>query len=315
MKRLFIAGSLFLPGMVFAAAPPPGSSGNAGVDWLYEFSNNLTNLTTQNGDALTHVGLVELSFISLIVLVSMVVRWSTATMSFSFNTEPVRVGDLTQFLLRLIFCCLLENYWVNPLPGASFGLNHLFSYFAQVIVAAMDQNSIQTLNTLFATAGDNTLQPEVFAVAEWICYILVIVFLAIASGILFLINVSSFIFYAVAALFGPIFIPLYMAEPTRHKFFHFVDVMLSFAMIRAVAAAFIFVWAGFLEGFFLQTFKHDYSIQQWMTHLIPCLAVFIAFILNMVFVPSIAQLLFGGGAAMAGRLGQAVEAVVIARYR
>ena len=63
MKRLFIAGSLFLPGMVFAAAPPPGSSGNAGVDWLYEFSNNLTNLTTQNGDALTHVGLVELSFI------------------------------------------------------------------------------------------------------------------------------------------------------------------------------------------------------------------------------------------------------------
>ena len=313
MKQLFVAGFLLFPGTVFAA--PLGSSGNAGVDWLYEFSNNLTNLTTQNGDALTHVGLVELSFISLMVLVSMVVRWSTATMSFSFNTEPVRVGDLTQFLLRLIFCCLLENYWVNPLPGASFGLNHLFSYFAQVIVAAMDQNSIQTLNTLFATAGDNTLQPEVFAVAEWICYILVIVFLAIASGILFLINVSSFIFYAVAALFGPIFIPLYMAGSTRHKFFHFVDVMLSFAMIRAVAAAFIFVWAGFLEGFFLQTFKHDYSIQQWMTHLIPCLAVFIAFILNMVFVPSIAQLLFGGGAAMAGRLGQAVEAVLIARYR
>ncbi len=313
MKRLLIVGSLFLPGMVFAA--PLGSSGSAGVDWLYEFSNNLTNLTTQNGGALTHLGLVELSFISLMVLISMVVRWSTATMSFSFHTQPVRVGDLTQFLLRLIFCCLLENYWINPLPGVSFGLNHLFSYFAQVMVAAMDQNSIQKLNMLFKTVGDNTLHPAVFAVAEWICYVLVVILLSLASAILFLINVSSFIFYGVAALFGPIFIPLYMAAPTRHKFFHFLDVLLSFAMIRAVAAAFIFVWAGFLEGFILQTFKHDYSIQKWMTHLIPCLAVFIAFILNMVFVPSIAQLLFGGGAAMAGRIGQLAEGALLTKGR
>ena len=26
-----------------------------GVDWLYQFTNNLTNLTTQNGDALSSV--------------------------------------------------------------------------------------------------------------------------------------------------------------------------------------------------------------------------------------------------------------------
>ena len=315
MKRLLILASLFLPGRVFAAAPPLGSSGSAGVDMLYTFSNNLTNLTTQNGGALTKVGLTELSFISLMVLVSMVVKWSTSTMTLSFNTQPVRAGDLTQFLFRLVVCCLLENYWINPLPGVSFGLNHLFSYFAQVIVAAFDQNSIDTITTLFKTAGDNTPHPAVYALPEWLCYLLVMLLLGVASAILFLINVSSFIFYAVAALFGPIFIPFYMAAPTRHKFFHFLDVLLSFAMIRAVAAAFIFVWAGFLNGFVLQTFNHNYSMGNWMANLIPCLVVFVAFILNMVFVPSIAQLLFGGGAAMAGRLGQAVEAVLIARYR
>ena len=315
MKRLLIPGALILPNLVFAQGPLPASSGNAGVDLLYQFSNNLTNLTTQNGGVLTQVGLTELSFISLIVLVSMVVKWSTSTMTLSFHSQPVRAGDLTQFLFRLVICCLLENYWVNPLPGVSFGLNHLFSYFAQVIVAALDQNSLDTINNLFKTAGDNTPHPAVYAIPEWLCYLLVQLLLGVASAILFLVNVSSFIFYGVAALFGPIFIPLYMAGSTRNKFFHFVDVLLSFAMIRAVAAAFIFVWAGFLNGFMLQTFNNDYSIQQWMTHLIPCLAVFIAFILNMVFVPSIAQLLFGGGAAMAGRLGQAVEAVLIARYR
>ena len=234
-------------------------------------------------------------------------------MTFSFHTQPVRAGDLTLFLLRLIFCCLLINYWVNPLPGASFGLNHLFSYFAQVMVAAFDQNSIDTVTTIFKTVGDSTPHPAAFAIPEWICYILVIGLLALASAILFLINVSSFIFYGVAALFGPIFIPLYMAGPTRHKFFHFLDVLLSFAMIRAVAAAFIFVWAGFLNGFILQTFNHDYSMQKWMTHLVPCIVVFAAFILNMVFVPSIAQLLFGGGAAMAGRIGQLAEGALLAK--
>jgi type IV secretion system protein VirB6 len=84
-------------------------------------------------------------------------------------------------------------------------------------------------------------------------------------------------------------------------------------MIRAVAAAFIFVWAGFLNGFILQTFNQDYSIEKWLANLIPCVVVFLAFILNLVFVPSIAQLLFGGGAGMAGRLGQVLETVLVAR--
>jgi hypothetical protein len=36
--------------MLLAQALPSASSG---VDWLYQFTNNLTNLTTQNGGALT----------------------------------------------------------------------------------------------------------------------------------------------------------------------------------------------------------------------------------------------------------------------
>jgi len=48
------------------------------VDWLYQFTNNLTNLTTQNGGALTQLGIIELSCIALFTLVSMVVNWNTS---------------------------------------------------------------------------------------------------------------------------------------------------------------------------------------------------------------------------------------------
>ena len=292
---------------LLAQALPSASSG---VDWLYQFANNLTNLTTQNGGALTQFGLIELSCISLFVLVSMVVNWNTSTMTFRFHHEPVRAGDLVNFLLRLIICSLLLNYWVNPFPGASFGINHFFSYIAQAMVAAFDQSSLDNLLQLLKTAGDNTPVPSFTAPVQILCYFVVQVLLGLASAILFLINCSAFILYGVTALFGPVFVPLLMTKTFRAKFFHFLDVLISFAMIRAVAAAFIFVWAGFLNGFIQQTFNGNYSIELWLANLIPCAMVFVAFIINMLFIPSMTQAIFGGAAGLAGSMGSAVSNVV-----
>jgi len=283
---------------------------SAGVNWLYQFTNNLTNLTTQNGGALTQLGLTELAGISLFVLVSMVVNWNTTGMTFRIHHDHLHVGDLTNFLLRLIVCSLLENYWVNSFPGASFGINHLFSYIAQAMVSAFDQNSLDNLLQLLKTAGDNTTMPGLTAPVQILGYFLVQILLGLASAILFLINCSSFILYGVTALFGPIFVPLLMTKTFRAKFFHFLDVLISFAMIRAVAAAFIFVWSGFLNAFIQQTFNGNYSMEMWLANLIPCTMVFIAFIINMLFIPSMTQAIFGGAAGMAGSMGSAISNVV-----
>jgi len=301
--------------MTFHLMPSPayllqiGTS--SGVDWLYQFTNNLTNLTTQNGDALSSVGMTLLAFVSLIKLVRMVAQWNISTMTISLGTQPVRIGDLVEFLMQMIICLLIINYWVTPFPGAGFGFNHLFSYFAQVIVAALDQNSLTQLQQALSNALNSTPQPSYLAPLEILTYLLVYVFVGLAGGILFLINCSSFIFYGVAALFGPIFVPLLMSRTFRGKFYHFVDVLLSFAMIRAVAAAFIFVWSGFLITFLQQTFNGDYSLPMWIANLYGVIAVFIAFILNMTMVPTITQTLFGGGAGAAGRIGQIVETSII----
>jgi predicted ABC-type exoprotein transport system permease subunit len=281
--------------LVLAQALPSGSSG---MDWLYQFTNNLTNLTTQNGGALTQLGLTELSCIALFTLVSMVINWNTSSMTFRFHTHPVRAGDLTNFLLKLIVCCLLENYWVNPFPGASFGINHFFSYIAQAMVAAFDQHSLDQLLQLLKAAGDGTAMPSFTAPVQILCYVLVQIMLGLASAILFVINCSAFILYGVTALFGPIFIPLLMTKTFKAKFFQFLDVLISFAMIRAVAAAFIFGWAGFMNGFLQQTFNGNYSMDMWIANLIPCLMVFIAFIINMLFIPSMTQAIFGGAAGL-----------------
>ena len=291
---------------VLAQAVP---SASAGMNWLYQFTNNLTNLTTQNGGALTQLGVTELSAIAFFKLVSMVVNWNTSAMTLRFHTHPVRAGEMTSFLLKLIVCSLLINYWVNPFPGASFGINHFFSYIAQVMVAAFDQNSLDRLLQLLKTAGDGTAMPSFTAPVQILCYVLVQLLLGLASAILFVINCSAFILYGVTALFGPVFVPLLMTQNFKAKFFHFLDVLIAFAMIRAVAAAFIYVWAGFMNGFLQQTFNGNYSMDMWIANLIPCLMVFVAFIINMLFIPSMTQAIFGGAAGMAGSMGSAIGKV------
>ena len=267
-----------------------------GIDWLYQFTNNLTALTTANGGALTNFGLTLLSFIAFMQLVKMVVTFSTSNMSFSFNPAPLEGGEIVRFMLRLGFCCLLETYWINPLPGASWGFNKLFSAIAQEIVKVLDQNTQAQLSRVVYEAWNKTGAPSLLAPLEIFEYVYIQLLMGVASAIIFVINVSSFIFYAVTALFGPLFIPLYMVDSLRGKFFSFFDTLLSFAMIRAVAAAFIFVWSGFTTTFLQQTFNGDYSILMWMANILPVTMVFVAFIINTLFIPQITQAIFGGSA-------------------
>jgi type IV secretion system protein VirB6 len=271
------------------------------IDWLGQFAQSLTDLTLQNGGALSNFGMLLLTFIATMMLIGVAVRMSSWSAHFGGH-RSISMDELKVFLFRFLFCLVIEYYWVNNLPGASFGFNRMFSYMAGVIAQALDQNSLNQLTQLLATAGHNTPMPSVFAPMETFCYWFVEGFLGLASGVLFLINCSSFIFYAVAALFGPLFVPLYLTQTFRSKFLHFVEVLAGFAMIRAVAAAFIFVWSQFLVGFINQTFQGNYSIQNWLANLIPFLTIFVAFILNMILIPSITQIIFGGGAGAAGTM-------------
>jgi hypothetical protein len=276
------------------------------VDWLAQFTQDLTNLTMQNGSALSNFGMVLLAFIATMKLIGIAVRLSPWSASIGSH-RSVNFDEIKVFLFRFLFCLVVEYYWVNNLPGASFGFNRMFSYIGAQIAQILDQNELNNLTQLFSTAGANTPMPALFAPLEVIAYTFATVTLGISSGVLFLINASSFIIYAVTALFGPLLIPLYLTETFRGKFIHFVEVLASFAMIRAVAAAFIFVWAQFLTGFITTTFQGNYSIANWLANLIPYCTIILAFNLNMVLVPSITQAIFGGGAGIAGKIGEMVE--------
>jgi len=51
-------------------------------------------------------------------------------------------------------------------------------------------------------------------------------------------------------------------------------------------------------------------MEMWLANLIPCTMVFIAFIINMLFIPSMTQAIFGGAAGMAGSMGGAITKAI-----
>ena len=61
------------------------------------------------------------------------------------------------------------------------------------------------------------------------------------SVITFVIDASSFTFYAIAALFGSIFVLFCMIHGLGGKFLRFVALLLTLAMSHTAASAFIFV--------------------------------------------------------------------------
>ncbi len=157
------------------------------VYWLAQFTQSLTDLTLQNDGALSNFGMILLTFIATMNLIGIAVRMSSWSAHFG-GFRSVSFDELRTFLSRLLFCCVIEHYWVTNLPGASFGFNRMFSYIAAAIAQILDQTQLNQLTALLANAGHNTSVPTVFAPMETICYWFVEGFLGLASAILFLIN-------------------------------------------------------------------------------------------------------------------------------
>ena len=231
--------------VLLAQALPSASSG---VDWLYQFTNNLDQPddTEWRGSHAAWDDRISLHF--FLHARKHGCELADLDDDVSSASSPDSSGRSDQVSAPAHHLLPPGDLLGQSVPRARASASTtFFSYIAQAMVAAFDQSSLDSLLQLLKTAGDQTQMPSFTAPVQILCYFLVQILLGLASAILFLINCSAFILYGVTALFGPIFVPLLMTKTFRAKFFHFLDVLISFAMIRAVAAAFIFRVGGVHE--------------------------------------------------------------------
>jgi type IV secretion system protein VirB6 len=312
MFKRILSLALLLP--FLALAQVPGPAPNAGVDWIYTVTNAVDDMVTSSGGILTPMGLYELSFFGFMGLMMIVIRWQAQAMNMHFHMH-LNIGEVYLFLLKLLACSLIMNYYANPLPGSSISLHQIPSYLSLQIMRSIDNSLIQDVTDQVSLVISKTERPSALNVNAAGVYLSLLALMAVLSIAVFLINAFSFAGLGAMTVFGPIMIPFLMTRRLEQWFWGWLNLLVSFSMYRAVGAAFICVFAKLFFAFFHHTVNGDYSIGAWMA-LLPTLAMLtVTFLYSMLKVPSITSSMFGGAGAIGQSWSNDVQRVITASIR
>jgi len=281
-----------LPVHGFGATGP--SPLTPGIDWLSQITDQVDALVTNHGDQLVDIGTTELSFLAILTLVGIVVRWQISHMVIGFRPVNYTIGDLLAFFINLAACSLLLHYYNVPIPGADLSIHQIFPAFAKSVTNILDQSLIDGFLDRVRQAAAGTQAPSAFNLTGAIVYATVLWNVALMDLIMFAVNAFGFIALGMFVLFGPLIIPLFITRNFKQKFWFWVDGLLTFSMFRAVSAAVSFIYLNVMIGFFDNAVAGDYSLGHWLA-LIPTLVLLNGgFLWSMFQVPRLTGMIFGG---------------------
>jgi len=294
-----------------APPPPPPAAAGAGINWLQAVTDQVNHLVTADAATLVDIGYIELYFIAIFTLITMVSRWQLSHMVVGFRPVNFHIGDLILFLVQLSICSALLHYYLAPFPGSGLKLYQLPDAFGKSISGTLDMSIVDDFYHRVTTALNSTNKPGGLNFLGILIYIQVIGNLAFASLIMFAVNTFGFVAYGMFVLFGPLIIPLYLTNHFRSKFWGWVDHLIVFGMYRAVSAALTFVWLNVLVSFFDNTVNGDYSIGHWLALIPTLLMLTVSFGWTMFKIPAVTSMLFGGAGAGAQAATDAAVAKLV----
>ncbi|GAC1699910.1 MAG: hypothetical protein NVS9B4_00260 [Candidatus Acidiferrum sp.] len=277
-----------------------------GVNWLEDITGEITKLTTAFGGQLVDIANVELTFVAIIGLVTLVSKWQLDHMNIGYHAVNFRIGDFFAFMIRLMFCSVMLFYYNNPLPGG-LNLHQIPQAFGSAIATNLDTASYDQLSARISAAINGTVQPSGLDMSGHVIYFSVLALMAVLELGMFIVNAFGFVGYAAFSLFGPLMIPLLLTKHFAGKFWNWVDGLTVYGMYGAVSASFTFIWLHVLVGFFDNSMAGDYSIGKWSAMLAGLIILSVSFLWAMLKVPSVTASLFGG---VGGPAQQATDSMV-----
>jgi hypothetical protein len=204
------------------------------------------------------------------------------------------------WLLALIVS-LIMTYYDTPIPGTDLSLHQVPSYFAQLISATFDMAVMDDFYDRFYDVLTLTEQPDIWNVSGIFIYLLVQALMLAMDLVLFVINAWGFVGLGITTLFGKILIPGLMTKHFQGKFFGWLDLLVGFAMLRAVATAMSTLWGGIVIQFLDRSVNGDYTLVHWTLLAGALVLVSGGFIYGLLKVPWLAEKMFGGmGSAIEG---------------
>jgi hypothetical protein len=308
MKRL---GCLFLIGLARVsplwAAPADGDSGAvaAAVDWGSKINEAVTTLVTGATPPVLGFGWTLLFILGVYTLLSTLLQSLQRTLSYHHFVPAAVFLASVSVLFRVLIAGLMLSFYSSPIPGLAINFHQIFPSLANGLTKTV---SLAELTEVFDFLKDivSKMPPVgILEVLPGMLAVLVLALSALTSFALTLMTAMSHIIVGVLSVVGPLFIPFYVLPGHDKRFWNWLDNLISYSMMRFVAACFAMVFAHVYIALF--NGLTSFTVGAWISVLTQFIIITVGAVFAAFKVPDVTTMLFGGFGGLASDIANTAQ--------
>ena len=261
------------------------------TDYLQFIFQAINNLLTQNLGFFDAMGQNLFRMFATILVVWYGVK---SALSAASGRHFLHFDNFAALLLTISFGFGMVNYYSTPIPGMGRSFHNLVTDEAQFLSGKIDQNSLQNIEqgiTDFETRLD---MPGVTDLIGTAIYVVIVILLAAAQAIAFVVIAYGFIATAVCVLVGPIFVPFFIVPKLEWLFWGWFKAFIQYAFYQVIAAAVVYIIGNLLIGSLELPPPGSLSPVQLMAWFPVLLIVLLASIYALLKIPTLTNHIFSG---------------------
>jgi type IV secretory pathway VirB6-like protein len=278
-------------------------------DYIGYVTNQLDALVTSGAPVFLATGNQILTAMGIIMLILYGFRWATHSASRHHPEFPY--GEVIQFFGLFLVAEALLRYYNAPLPFTGSSFHQLLPDAAEQLAKNIDLAGLNTMLERITAIVNGTERPSVFNPLELVMFVLLLLNMVIAEGLVFGIAILGFIGIGLGSLLGPLFIPWLVVPKVSWLFWNWFSFMLQYSFYQVVASALVFVWTNLIATFLDKAFHGDYSLAHVAVLLLPLGVLNFGMFFSMFRITSFVNDLFRGtastGAGFAASLAGSVR--------
>ena len=190
----------------------------------------------------------------------------------------------------------MVNYYSAPIPGVGTSFHNLVTDEAQFLSSRIDQAQLQTVIQGIADFESRIDSPTWGDLVGTAIYVGVMILLAAAQAVAFVVIAYGFIATAVCVLVGPLFVPFFIVPRLEWLFWGWFRCFLQYAFYQVVASAVVFIMANLMVGALRLPPAGTLSTVQLMAWFPVLFITFLASIYALLKIPTLTNHIFSGTA-------------------
>ena len=261
------------------------------TDFLQYIFQAITNLLTQNLGFFDTMGQNLFRAFATILVVWYGVK---SALSAASGRNPFHFDNFANLLLTISFGFAMVNYYSTPIPGIGTSFHNLITNESQFLANQINADSLQNVEqgiTDFEARIDSPGFGDFLGTA---IYTVVIILLAAAQAIAFIVIAFGFIAIAVCVLVGPVFIPFFIVPKLEWIFWGWLKCFIQYAFYQVIASAVVFIIGNLIIGSLRLPPAGTLSTVQLMAWFPALFMVFLASVYALLKIPMLTNHIFSG---------------------